>query len=1065
MSFGQAPFTTNYSANSISLINVGSEETANESDLITFIKGSAGNGKRLYVDSTLLYNPNANRLTSTNIVATQKITTNALLSITDQTTTTNAWDIGSALNGTLYFNYPTSFVDILQLKATGTLQINGSASAFRAIDRTNTARYMAWYANNNTLFWEYYDGATTSNFMTYTTSNDTLNLSTIKPTNITDVNSSNGTTGQYLTKGASGIAWNTLPTIPTVNNGTLTISTGTYLTGSTTFSANQSANSNITISTNAVSTNTASTLVARDASGNFAGNIITAFFLSASSATVYGTLAVQNAFGQVVFNDRDLSGNTFSIYADSSILNIKYNSTTPYTIDSTGVTTLVPQKIQTTAQTTGTFYLNFVPLSTTQNLGQVVSVHSALSYNVATSNLTVANITGTASVATRAVNVGTTLTTTAASFYIGFVPSNTTSTSQALNVATALSYNPSTQTLTAPFITGTATGAGAIAVSSLISTTYYPTMSLYNSTNTSPSLLYVDTGIAYISGGRIELRGTTNTYRFFDRSLTTRYAGVFLNSNVITFNWFNGTTLTNIFTFSTATTPVFSGSTTYIQTTSAAGIDYNYTIPFVVGVGTQSLTIDDAGYQPLYNPSTATVKVTNLNINSTLLIYDTINTANYWTISSANNILYYNNTWSAKPIPLIISGDNPSVSAYNLAVAAYTNTTGIELETPNIVDYNYGNGLSSISLTTGDYSGYATETQPTSTTSGAFYTFTVQAYNPNNKILLVSFPVNQFCNFTRSSGTFAIDVTVSSLDVTMTRNGVSFTNFAYEKPAFTAFRYTMTSGTSFNNVQQPLFQLNIYINTTDSTVSGIPSNDTYIIKVDTRFTSLVFSGAGSRTVTAGTGGYKINAGTTQSTPSTGFTFSTTDAIVTALAISKSQADNETTMSPNYLNTQYINLTYQRTFTTVTTAYEPLCFSGSYLYYDITINFTVAPTAYATLTFGLADSIGTKIITNYAGRASVLGATYITNAWAATGAIIGYLPATTNNPLKWTISRPNSAFRKVINGTNNCAYDATNIHIPVVTSGVYTVATAYTSCWWTITGTTVSGTIIISGRNT
>jgi hypothetical protein len=326
--------------------------------------------------------------------------------------------------------------------------------------------------------------------------------------------------------------------------------------------------------------------------------------------------------------------------------------------------------------------------------------------------------------------------------------------------------------------------------------------------------------------------------------------------------------------------------------------------------------------------------------------------------------------------------------------------------------------------------------------------------------------VNQFCNFVRTSGTFSIDVTVSSLDVTMKRNGASFTNFAYEKPAFTAFRYTMTSGTNFNDIQQPLFQLEIYINIADDTISGIPTDDIYEIKVDTRFgVPFIFSGTGTRTVTAGTGGYKINAGITNSTPPAFFSFDTASPVpITALSITKSQTANETVMSPYYLSTQYINVTYQRTFTSTLTEYEPLCFSGGFTYYDITLNFTSAPTNFATLTFGLADSIGTKIITNYTGRASILGATYITNTWSGS-AIIAYVGSTTNNPFKWTISNPNIARRKVISGTNNCSYDGSNVHIPVVTSGVHTLTTAYSSCWWAITGTTVSGTIIISGRNT
>ena len=69
MSYGQAPFTTNYSANTLSLINVGNEDTEDAEESITFIKGSAGNGKRLYVDATnLTYNPSTQTLSSYNFI-------------------------------------------------------------------------------------------------------------------------------------------------------------------------------------------------------------------------------------------------------------------------------------------------------------------------------------------------------------------------------------------------------------------------------------------------------------------------------------------------------------------------------------------------------------------------------------------------------------------------------------------------------------------------------------------------------------------------------------------------------------------------------------------------------------------------------------------------------------------------------------------------------------------------------------------------------------------------------------------------------------------------------------
>jgi hypothetical protein len=61
------------------------------------------------------------------------------------------------------------------------------------------------------------------------------------------------------------------------NDGTLTMNTsGTGISGSATFTANQAGASTFTVTSNANSANGASTIVARDSSGNFNGNTITA---------------------------------------------------------------------------------------------------------------------------------------------------------------------------------------------------------------------------------------------------------------------------------------------------------------------------------------------------------------------------------------------------------------------------------------------------------------------------------------------------------------------------------------------------------------------------------------------------------------------------------------------------------------------------------------------------------------------------------------------------------------------------------------------------------------------
>ena len=82
-----------------------------------------------------------------------------------------------------------------------------------------------------------------------------------------------------------------------IGNGILTLNTGTYLSGSTTFSANQTGNTTFNVTTNATSANTASTIVARDSNGNFLAGAI-------SATTFTGTLigSATNVANAITFN-------------------------------------------------------------------------------------------------------------------------------------------------------------------------------------------------------------------------------------------------------------------------------------------------------------------------------------------------------------------------------------------------------------------------------------------------------------------------------------------------------------------------------------------------------------------------------------------------------------------------------------------------------------------------------------------------------------------------------------------------------------------------------------------
>jgi hypothetical protein len=112
-----------------------------------------------------------------------------------------------------------------------------------------------------------------------------------------------GNNGKFLTTDGSTPSWATM-TAP--NNGTLTLNTsGTGLSGTASFSADQAGNSTFTVAINSSAANAANTVVIRDGSGNFATNTITANSFSgplsgnASTASALATARAITATGDL----------------------------------------------------------------------------------------------------------------------------------------------------------------------------------------------------------------------------------------------------------------------------------------------------------------------------------------------------------------------------------------------------------------------------------------------------------------------------------------------------------------------------------------------------------------------------------------------------------------------------------------------------------------------------------------------------------------------------------------------------------------------------------------------
>jgi hypothetical protein len=167
--------------------------------------------------------------------------------------------------------------------------------------------------------------------------------------------------------------------LPTVNNGTLTLAvSGTGLSGSASFTANQSGNSTFTVTSNATSANTVSTIVARDGSGNFTAGTITAA-LSGNATTATTASATTAA---VTFNNGgtgDASGTTFN---GSTARTISYNTigapSSSSVVTLTGNQTIAGDKTFSNAIIVGSQSLQYPTSETVFIGGQTNNWHSIL---------------------------------------------------------------------------------------------------------------------------------------------------------------------------------------------------------------------------------------------------------------------------------------------------------------------------------------------------------------------------------------------------------------------------------------------------------------------------------------------------------------------------------------------------------------------------------------------------------------------------------------------------------------------------------------------------------------
>jgi hypothetical protein len=179
--------------------------------------------------------------------------------------------------------------------------------------------------------------------------------------------------GKYLTTDGTNPSW---ANVPSPNNGTLTMNvSGTGLSGSATFTADQAGASTFTVTSNATSANTAGAIVARDGSGNFSAGTITAAL--SGNATTATTLQTARTIGGVSFNG--------SANINLPGVNTAGNqNTTGNAATATTATNANNVAIAADTSSTGTFFVPYVSATT----GNVAVRGTRLTVQPSTGNFT-----------------------------------------------------------------------------------------------------------------------------------------------------------------------------------------------------------------------------------------------------------------------------------------------------------------------------------------------------------------------------------------------------------------------------------------------------------------------------------------------------------------------------------------------------------------------------------------------------------------------------------------------------------------------------------------------------
>jgi hypothetical protein len=181
-----------------------------------------------------------------------------------------------------------------------------------------------------------------------------------------------GTSSQFL-KGDGSVDTNTYITSASIGNGTLTLAvSGSGLSGSASFTANQSGGSTFTVTSNATASSGAGTLVLRNSLGGFEAGAIVADSFSGNGSSLTSLNASNLSTGTV--------SNSRLNVASTSGLGISTFSSSNFAVDSTGLVTIKSGGVANSNLANSTITLG----SSTLTLGATTSAVTGLTSLAAT---------------------------------------------------------------------------------------------------------------------------------------------------------------------------------------------------------------------------------------------------------------------------------------------------------------------------------------------------------------------------------------------------------------------------------------------------------------------------------------------------------------------------------------------------------------------------------------------------------------------------------------------------------------------------------------------------------